>query len=232
MAAKSKKRLSKIDNKLLKLDKLELKDLICSICQSILVEPVTLPCFHDFCHRCFNGSVENNALCCPLCRLRIGSWLRTATKRKTLVNLELWSFIQNKFPQEIDIKSRGDDIVLPEEKPVTRLSLPGEIRLEYEEELQRLKAERERLEEKHIEETELLIKKIQQEEEEAHKKYIENLKQDEVLALKIQKEHMDNAASSTNAHTRQNQREAMKFKLKTAKIDGYLSKMKTTIIKE
>ncbi|XP_028028260.1 E3 ubiquitin-protein ligase RNF168-like [Bombyx mandarina] len=232
MAAKSKKRLSKIDNKLLKLDKLELKDLICSICQSILVEPVTLPCFHDFCHRCFNGSVENNALCCPLCRLRIGSWLRTATKRKTLVNLELWSFIQNKFPQEIDTKSRGDDIVLPEEKPVTRLSLPGEIRLEYEEEIQRLKAERERLEEKHIEETELLIKKIQQEEEEAHKKYIENLKQDEVLALKIQKEHMDNAASSTNAHTRQNQREAMKFKLKTAKIDGYLSKMKTTIIKE
>lgn len=46
------------------------------------------------------------------------------------------------------------------EKPVTRLSLPGEIRLEYEEELQRLKAERERLEEKHIEETELLIKYV------------------------------------------------------------------------
>lgn len=123
MAAKSKKRLSKIDNKLLKLDKLELKDLICSICQSILVEPVTLPCFHDFCHRCFNGSVENNALCCPLCRLRIGSWLRTATKRKTLVNLELWSFIQNKFPQEIDIKSRGDDIVLPEGEYVLKYCL-------------------------------------------------------------------------------------------------------------
>lgn len=116
MAAKSKKRLSKIENKLLKLEKLELKDVFCSICQSILIEPITLPCFHDFCQRCFNGSIENNALCCPLCRLRIGSWLRTATKQKNLVNVELWNFIQTKFPQEIEIKIKGEDIDLPEGK--------------------------------------------------------------------------------------------------------------------
>lgn len=113
MAAKSKKRLSKIENKLLKLDKLELKDIFCSICQSILVEPVTLPCFHDFCQRCFSGSIENNALCCPLCRLRIGSWLRTATKQKNLVNVELWNFIKTKFSREIDLQTKGIDIDLP-----------------------------------------------------------------------------------------------------------------------
>lgn len=116
MAAKSKKRLSKNENKLLKLDKLELNDVICSICQSILIEPVTLPCFHDFCKNCFNGSVENNALCCPLCRLRIGSWLRTNTKRRNLVNVELWKHIQNKFSKEVDCKTRGEDVTIPEGK--------------------------------------------------------------------------------------------------------------------
>lgn len=44
------------------------------------------------------------------------------------------------------------------EAPVLQISAPGEIRSEYEAELRRLRLERERLEEKHIEETELLIK--------------------------------------------------------------------------
>lgn len=110
MAAKSKKRLCKNENKLLKLEKLQIRDVICSICQSILIEPVTLPCYHDFCKRCFHGSIENNALCCPLCRLRIGSWVRTATKQKSLVNDKLWNFIQDKFSQEINKKAKGEDI--------------------------------------------------------------------------------------------------------------------------
>lgn len=113
MAAKSKKRLSKNENKLLKLEKLELNDVICSICQSILIEPVTLPCYHDFCQSCFNRSIENNALCCPLCRLRIGSWLRTATKQKNLINIQLWRFIKIKFDEQIDKKLKGEDIDLP-----------------------------------------------------------------------------------------------------------------------
>lgn len=117
MAAKSKKRLSAVGNKLLKLDKLQLKDVICSICQSILIEPVTLPCYHNFCHACFNGSIENNALCCPLCRLRIGSWLRTTTKQNNLVNDQLWNYISNMFSNEIDARLKGEDIELPEGKP-------------------------------------------------------------------------------------------------------------------
>lgn len=44
------------------------------------------------------------------------------------------------------------------EKPIVRLSAPGEIRREYEAELSRLRRERLQLEKKHIEETELLIK--------------------------------------------------------------------------
>lgn len=126
MAAKSKKRLSKVnENKLLKLEKLELSDVICSICQSILIEPVTLPCYHDFCESCFSGSIANNSLCCPLCRLRIGSWLRKATKQKNLVNFQLWSFIKNKFSKEIDKKSRGEDVDLPSGTYFTLIMILG-----------------------------------------------------------------------------------------------------------
>ncbi|XP_060810259.1 uncharacterized protein LOC106136975 isoform X1 [Amyelois transitella] len=239
MAAKSKKRqrLSKIENKLLKLEKLELKDVFCSICHSILVEPVTLPCYHDFCLRCFNGSVENNALCCPLCRLRIGSWLRTATKQKNLVNVDLWNFIKFKFSREIDIKTKGEDIHLPEElPPAPQISAPGEIRLEYENELRRLRAERLELEQKHLQQTELLIKKIQEEEEEAHRKYLEAVKRDELLAQEMQHEqNISTPATAVRERTssrKQSLRSVTKPRLKATKIDGYLSKVKATIVKD
>ncbi|KAJ0181280.1 hypothetical protein K1T71_003365 [Dendrolimus kikuchii] len=224
MAAKSKKRLSKIENKLLNLEKLELKDVLCSICQSILTEPVTLPCFHDFCHRCFNGSIQNNALCCPLCRLRIGSWLRTATKKKNLINLQLWNFIKTKFCREIDTKTNGGEINIPEEKHQHRLSNPGEIRIEYEAELQRLRGERLRLEEKHIQETELLIRKIQEEEEEAHRKYLECLKKDEMLAHQIQHDHLKTSAPPCNSPRKTCQKGSRRIsRLRPTKIDSYLS---------
>ncbi|XP_023934353.2 E3 ubiquitin-protein ligase RNF168 [Bicyclus anynana] len=222
MAAKSKKRLSKIENKLLKLEKLELSDIICSICQSILVEPVTLPCHHDFCQCCFNESIENNALCCPLCRLRISSWLRTATKQKSVVNYQLWNFIKTKFHEEIDKKIKGEDINLPSDTPLPRLSAPGEIRSEYETELKRLRTERLRLEEKQYKETEILIKRLQQEEQETHKKYLESLKQDEFLAQKLQEE---SAKSNLEESKRKTAKTSFtKARLKPTTIDSYLTK--------
>ncbi|CAG9782897.1 unnamed protein product [Diatraea saccharalis] len=231
MAAKSKKRLSKIENKLLKLDKLELQDVFCSICHSILIEPVTLPCFHDFCLGCFNGSIENNALCCPLCRLRIGSWLRNATKQKNLVNIELWNFIKLKFSHEIDTKVKGEDNIILEEPPLPRLSAPGEIRLEYEAELKRLRDERLQLEHKHIKETESLIHKIQEEEEEAHKKYLEALKKDEILALQIQNEH--NKTSIAQSKKKNNLKNtSVNSKFKNTKIERFLDKTFTAELKK
>ncbi|XP_026324369.1 E3 ubiquitin-protein ligase rnf168-like isoform X1 [Hyposmocoma kahamanoa] len=222
MSAKLKKRLLKLENKVIKLEKLQLKDVVCSICQSILIEPVTLPCKHYFCQHCFNGSVENNALCCPLCRLRIGSWLRTATKQKNLVNVELWEYIQSKFSKEIDVKLKGEDVIVPDEKYLPpRLSAPGEIRSEYEAELKRLKAERLLLEQKHMQETELLIKKIQEEEQESQKKYLERLKQDEVLAKQLVQQEPVKAVMVTGKTSRVN---AARPRLKATKIDGYLSR--------
>ncbi|XP_045529701.1 E3 ubiquitin-protein ligase RNF168-like isoform X2 [Pieris brassicae] len=226
MAAKSKKRLSRNENKLNKLDKLEIKDVICSICQSILIEPVTLPCYHDFCENCFNGSIENNALCCPLCRLRIGSWVRKATKQKSLVNIQLWNFIQNKFSQEVHKKLNGEDIPLSPEQILPRLSKPGEIRSEYEAELERLRAERLKLEQDHFEETVVLIKKLKEEEEQTHKKYIESLKTDEMLAKKLQQDHTERLKNVQPSKITKKEKGSKKSRLKAATIDCYLSKLR------
>ncbi|XP_050349757.1 uncharacterized protein LOC126773151 isoform X2 [Nymphalis io] len=224
MAAKSKKRLSKIENKLLKLEKLELSDVICSICQSILIEPVTLPCNHDFCQSCFNRSIENNALCCPLCRLRIGSWLRTATKQKNLVNSQLWNFMKNKFIEQIDKKLKGEDVNISPETILPRICEPGEIRSEYEAELKRLRVERLRLEQQEFNKTELLIKKLKEEEEEAHKRYLENIKQDEILAKKLQQENSKTPTVYKSPNHRTITVSLTKPRLRPTTIDSYLKK--------
>lgn len=88
---------------------LSLDDVMCPICRSILIEPVTLPCNHKFCLPCFDGTMANANLVCPLCRIRVGSWLRRARKEKNLVNTELWKAIKSTFPQKVKNKLDGVD---------------------------------------------------------------------------------------------------------------------------
>lgn len=88
---------------------LPLERVLCPICRSILVEPVSLPCNHGFCLSCFEGTMANTNLVCPLCRVRIGSWLRTARKENKLVNTELWKAIKESFPQQVKNKVDGID---------------------------------------------------------------------------------------------------------------------------
>ncbi|XP_048005985.1 E3 ubiquitin-protein ligase RNF169-like [Leguminivora glycinivorella] len=229
MAAKSKNRLVKTQNKLLEYDKMQLRDVICSICQSILLEPVTLPCLHNFCQSCFKSSIENNALCCPLCRLRIGSWLRTTTKQNKLVNIKLWDVIKTKFANEVNIKLQGEDLNLSQEQAAVCLSAPGEIRAEYEAELKRLQAERLQQEQKQLEKTTILIKKIQEEEDETHKKYLGILKQDEILAKKVQEENNKEHSKRVVPNYRHRHTLApAKPRLKTAKIEAFLTKTSTS----
>ncbi|KAK8728728.1 hypothetical protein OTU49_009115 [Cherax quadricarinatus] len=49
---------------------LSLADVMCPICLSILVEPVTLPCSHSLCRPCFNQHLAKTSLECPICRRR------------------------------------------------------------------------------------------------------------------------------------------------------------------
>lgn len=53
--------------------------------------------------------MANANLVCPLCRVRVGSWLRNAKKENTLVNNELWKAIKDQFPLQVKNKLEGID---------------------------------------------------------------------------------------------------------------------------
>ena len=49
------------------------EEITCSICGDLFTDPKTIPCFHTFCKRCIEKSIESNkkmasVVCCPLCR--------------------------------------------------------------------------------------------------------------------------------------------------------------------
>ncbi|GLV39035.1 hypothetical protein CBL_06086 [Carabus blaptoides fortunei] len=163
---------------------LNISDVLCPICRSILIEPVTLPCRHGFCLACFNVTMENTALTCPLCRIRIGSWLRTARKENKIINTTFWDVIQLKFSKEIRKKLNGEDVV-SDEKTHIKLANPGEIRREYEIQLEK---ERSEIQKKHDAETkasEFVIKKILEEEQNAVRIEEEKMRIDEEVARRL-----------------------------------------------
>ncbi|ESP00248.1 hypothetical protein LOTGIDRAFT_141101 [Lottia gigantea] len=151
-----------------------LEDCTCPICMSILIQPVTMPCTHELCMPCFRKTVEEANLCCPMCRLRIATWARLSTKQKTLVNEIRWKQIQTLFPEKVRRRQEGkddDDGDLNDEDepihhPIVNIAEPGEIRKEYEEQLERLEKQREEERSKEEAESADLIKKLQREEEE------------------------------------------------------------------
>lgn len=65
------------------------------------------------------------------------------------------------------------------------------------------------------------FRKIQEEEEESHKKYLERLKQDEVLAQQLVQQEPVKAVMVTEKTSRIN---SVRPRLKATKIDGYLSR--------
>lgn len=86
----------------LNLENLQLDDILCTVCQSVLVEPVFLPCQHRFCRNCLSGTIEKNNLNCPCCRKRFGTWYRNASRVNKLVHEQLWSAIQRQFREYLE----------------------------------------------------------------------------------------------------------------------------------
>ncbi|XP_072764193.1 uncharacterized protein [Anoplolepis gracilipes] len=167
-----------------------LRDLMCPVCRGILIEPVTLPCTHNLCLRCLKGTFEHNSLSCPLCRVRVGSWLRNATKSETLVNHGLWELIRAKFPKEVENKHNGEegDLSLDADYTTKRiLSAAGEIHREYEAQLQM--AEEEMRRQRQVEQiaSEALIQKIQVQEQQL---LLAQLAQDQLLAKTLAKQQV------------------------------------------
>ena len=123
-----------------KLTRWDLDDCTCSICIDILVEPVALPCKHEFCMSCIFNSI-NILQKCPLCRQIVPDSILREKNRAKLINQRRWCEIKTAFAAEIKNKSDGisaklllnDSLKVP--SPTTpstfRLSEPGEINREY-----------------------------------------------------------------------------------------------------
>lgn len=144
---------------------MSVSDCTCPICLEILVEPVVLPCKHELCLSCFSGMTDKTNFLCPMCRMRISTWSRTASNNNTLVNMERWKQIQRAFPKEIAERVEGktaeriEQQIKEERENIAKanavaVSKQGEIQREYEmllaREQERMRAEREQEEQESL----------------------------------------------------------------------------------
>uniref|UniRef100_A0A182JYY4 RING-type E3 ubiquitin transferase n=1 Tax=Anopheles christyi TaxID=43041 RepID=A0A182JYY4_9DIPT len=133
-------------------DNLRLDDILCAVCQSVLIEPVFLPCQHLFCRNCIRGTIETNKLYCPCCRKRFGTWYRNASRANELVHEQLWRAIQSQFREHLDEDNPSGSSkrsTTQQAKPLftatptstVHLANPGDIGKEYKDELKRYQKE-------------------------------------------------------------------------------------------
>lgn len=196
----------------LNFENLQLDDILCTVCQSVLVEPVFLPCQHRFCRNCLSGTIEKNNLNCPCCRKRFGTWYRNASRVNKLVHEQLWNAIQSQFRDYLEEDGAGGrcngngstgSCFVPQSENVIHLSEPGEIRKEYESELQRYR--KELIEEK-------------KKELAASEKYIINLyKQEGIIDLVDSSDHLS-ISSTTSTPEPEKQREPTQQASSTTRI--------------
>lgn len=148
---------------------LSLDDCRCPVCLEIFIEPVTLPCTHTFCKTCFLESVDKATLCCPMCRKRVSTWARLNSRRKTLVDQRLWTEIQAQFPLLCQRRLSGQDTAAESEQAVSlcfpRVSKPGEVRQEYEDQVFKLTEEKRAFDEEEKKASEEYIQRLLAEEE-------------------------------------------------------------------
>ncbi|XP_054649449.1 E3 ubiquitin-protein ligase rnf168-like [Dunckerocampus dactyliophorus] len=181
---------------------LSLDDCVCPVCLEMFLEPVTLPCTHTFCKECFLESVDKSTLCCPMCRKRVSTWARKNNKNKTLVNEKLWSQIQISFPQHCQRRLNGQDAVTEDDMGVffPRVSQPGELKQEYQEQITKLTEEKRELDEEERRASEEYIKRLLDEEEQLLTEERRRREEDERLAKVLSKELNAAPVSQDNQH--------------------------------
>ncbi|KAK0042831.1 E3 ubiquitin-protein ligase RNF168 [Biomphalaria pfeifferi] len=111
-----------------------LSECMCPVCLSILLQPVTFPCNHSLCLKCYRQTVEKANLSCPVCRKRFSVWARKAAIEKKIINMEKWKEIQEAFPEKVrrrledsqeSLKEDEEDIFEAQER--RQISCPGVI---------------------------------------------------------------------------------------------------------
>ncbi|XP_051535735.1 E3 ubiquitin-protein ligase rnf168 [Myxocyprinus asiaticus] len=182
-------------------------DCLCPVCLDIFLEPVSLPCTHTFCKTCFLETVDKSNMCCPLCRKRVSTWARLNSRNKTLVNMELWRRIQDAFPTQCERRLQGiedeDDAGMMIPRP--RVSQPGELRREYEDQISKLVEEKRALEEAERRASAEYIQRLLAEEEERlmeerKRQEEQQLEGDERLARLLSQELNSGPISESPSH--------------------------------
>lgn len=165
------------------------EDCLCPVCLEIYMEPVTLPCTHTFCKTCFLESVDKATLCCPMCRRRVSTWARQNSRNKTLVNERLWRQIQTAFPLQCQRRLSGQDADTDDAAGVSvsfhKVSEPGELRQEFEDQITKLTEEKRVQDEEQRRASEEYIQKLLAEEEEELQEERRRREEDERLARLI-----------------------------------------------
>ncbi|XP_037677219.1 LON peptidase N-terminal domain and RING finger protein 3 isoform X1 [Choloepus didactylus] len=77
-------------------------DLECSLCMRLFYEPVTTPCGHTFCLKCFERCLDHNAKC-PLCKDGLSQCLASRKYSKNIIMEEL---IAKFLPEELNERRR------------------------------------------------------------------------------------------------------------------------------
>ncbi|KAG8936154.1 hypothetical protein FRC02_004182 [Tulasnella sp. 418] len=91
-------------------------ELLCEICFSVLLNPVTTPCQHTFCSKCLSRTLDHS-LQCPLCRQELPGY---AYFYDHAVNKVISSIIIRAFPQV----HADREAALAEEERIARLDTP------------------------------------------------------------------------------------------------------------
>uniref|UniRef100_A0A8C9ZQ77 RING-type E3 ubiquitin transferase n=1 Tax=Sander lucioperca TaxID=283035 RepID=A0A8C9ZQ77_SANLU len=137
------------------------------------------------CQVCFLESVDKATLCCPLCRKRVSSWARLHSRTNSLVDQDLWTRIQTSFPLQCQRRLNGQDAE-PDGPGVSvcfpRVSQPGELKQEYEEQVTKLTEERRALDEEESRASQELIQKLLAEEQKLLQEEMKRREEDERLA--------------------------------------------------
>ncbi|XP_061684101.1 E3 ubiquitin-protein ligase rnf168 isoform X2 [Syngnathoides biaculeatus] len=169
---------------------LSLDDCLCPVCLEMFLEPVTLPCMHTFCKACFLDSVYKSTLYCPVCRRRVSTWARQHNKNKTLVDQKLWERIQVSFPLHCQRRLSGQDADdgcgLAVFSP--KVSQPGELRQEYQDQISKLSEEKRELDEEERRASEEYIHRLLAEEEKVLLDEQRRRVEDEILARMLSKQ--------------------------------------------
>ncbi|XP_059389613.1 E3 ubiquitin-protein ligase rnf168-like [Carassius carassius] len=208
---------------------LKRSDCLCPVCLDIFLEPVTLPCMHTFCKPCFMQTVDKSNMCCPLCRKRVSTWARLNSRKKTLVNEDLWRRIQEAFPTQCERRAQGieddDDAVMI---PRPRVCPPGELRKEYEDQISKLLEEKRALEEAERRASEEYIQQLLAEEEERtteerRRREERQLEDDEKMARLLSQELNSGPISETSCSSKPaHNPPAKKTKPNTGDIEKFL----------